>query len=131
MKHFKNFFHSLSKGWHDLWKKKTQENSSMKFYFSESKISSFRFVLIMVISLLGLVIIDLLGYYIFNKRGGHNYIFTIPAIFPLLAIPSYFLAKLLAYHTHCFPKMNDRTLFAFITWFILTVLFMVLMIVFA
>ena len=121
MKHFKNFFHSLSKAWHDLWKKKTQENSSMKFYFSESKISSFRFVLIMVISLLGLVIIDLLGYYIFNKRGGHNYIFTIPAI----------LAKLLAYHTHCFPKMNDRTLFAFITWFILTVLFMVLMIVFA
>ena len=122
MKNTKHFFESLSEAWKDIWGKKTQENASVDFYFSESNRSSFRFVLMAVALILGLVIVDLAGYFIFGKEGGHNYIFTIPAFITLLAIPAYFLAKLIAYHTHWFPKVVDRTTFAIIAWIVLTVL---------
>ena len=130
MKTVKSFFENLSEVWHDLWTKKTQKDVSEKFYFSDNKRSSSRFVLRMVILVLGLVVIDLFGYYVFDKGRGHNYVFTVPALLTLLAIPAYFLAKLIAYHTHWFPEIADRTVFAIITWIILTVLFTVLMIVF-
>lgn len=126
MKSKLHFFECLSEAWKDIWRKKTQENSSINFYFCKSNRSSFRFVLMAVALILGLVIIDLSGYFIFDKEGGHNYIFTIPALIILLAIPAYFLAKLIAYHTQWFPKVIDRTTFAIIVWIVLTVLFTVM-----
>ena len=64
MKTVKSFFENLSEVWHDLWTKKTQKDVSEKFYFSDNKRSSSRFVLRMVILVLGLVVIDLFGYYV-------------------------------------------------------------------
>ncbi len=128
-----HFLSCFSEAWHDIWNvwtKKAPENTSYEFYFSEDRRSSFRFVLMMLLLIVGLVVIDVLGYFIFGKKGGHNYILTVPSLISFIAIPTYFLAKALAYHTHWFPKVTDRTSFAIIAFFVLTVFLTILIIVF-